>query len=196
MAGVWGYNPVQDDQGDITRGCIPRESLPSHHGAKPLSPLSTSPHPSARCTSRARLQSSGSMEIMTHLDRTSHCKTSSVTSWSNRWTYRVFFISTHLDWIRLQSPPSFPACWPDFSTAPSISLSGCVAINQGLSVYGRVDINQCISLLDTRHIIRIGRDNTPRKGSRVQSTVQGYLAQNNMRPPPQDRHRALGVVPL
>jgi len=35
-------------------------------------------------------KSSGSIKITTHLDRISHCKTSSGTNWSNSWTCRVF----------------------------------------------------------------------------------------------------------
>ena len=40
---------------------------------------------------------SGSMEITTHLDEISRCKTASGTNWSNRWTYRVFIIKTRRD---------------------------------------------------------------------------------------------------
>jgi len=43
---------------------------------------------------------SGLMKITTHLDYISHCKTASGTSWSNRWTYRVFIINTRFDEIR------------------------------------------------------------------------------------------------
>ena len=32
---------------------------------------------------------SGAIKIATHLDHTSHCKTSSGINWSNRWTNRV-----------------------------------------------------------------------------------------------------------
>ena len=37
---------------------------------------------------------SGSMKIPAHLDHTSNCRTSSRTTWSNRWTCRVFIIDT------------------------------------------------------------------------------------------------------
>jgi len=40
---------------------------------------------------------SGSTKINTHLDHISHCKTTSGTHGSNKWTHRVFFINTHRD---------------------------------------------------------------------------------------------------
>ena len=40
---------------------------------------------------------SGIMKITTHLNRTSHCKTSAGTNLSDRWTYRVFTIDTLRD---------------------------------------------------------------------------------------------------
>ena len=44
-------------------------------------------------------QYSHSMKITTRLDQISDCKTASGTNWSNRWTYRVFFIDTRRDQI-------------------------------------------------------------------------------------------------
>ena len=38
-----------------------------------------------------------SMKIATPLDHVSHCKSASVTNWSNRWTFRVFIINTCRD---------------------------------------------------------------------------------------------------
>ena len=43
---------------------------------------------------------SGLMKVTTHLDHMSHCKTASCKNWSNRWTYRVFFINARRDEIR------------------------------------------------------------------------------------------------
>ena len=40
---------------------------------------------------------SGSIQITTHLDFISHCKTASGTNWSSGWTYRVFMIHTRRD---------------------------------------------------------------------------------------------------
>ena len=37
---------------------------------------------------------SGSMKITTYLDHVGHCKTTSGTNWSNRWTYRVLITIT------------------------------------------------------------------------------------------------------
>ena len=36
----------------------------------------------------------GSIKFATHLDRLSHCETTSGTSWLNRWTFRIFIINT------------------------------------------------------------------------------------------------------
>jgi len=44
------------------------------------------------------------MEITTHLDHISHCKTASDTNWSNRWTCRVFIIHTRRDEIHGGAP--------------------------------------------------------------------------------------------
>ena len=40
-----------------------------------------------------------STKSTTHLDHTSHCKTTTGTNWSNRWTNRVFIINTRRDSI-------------------------------------------------------------------------------------------------
>ena len=40
---------------------------------------------------------SGSLKLTSHLYHVSHCTTASGTHWSNRWTYRVFVISTRRD---------------------------------------------------------------------------------------------------
>ena len=42
----------------------------------------------------AFIECSGLIKIITHLNRSSHRKTTSGTNWSNRWTYRVLFITS------------------------------------------------------------------------------------------------------
>ena len=44
-------------------------------------------------------ETSGPMKITTHLDHTSHRETASGTNWLNRWTYQVFIMNTHRDYI-------------------------------------------------------------------------------------------------
>ena len=40
---------------------------------------------------------SGSMKITIYVDHVSRCKTASVTTWTNRWTYRVFVMNDRCD---------------------------------------------------------------------------------------------------
>ena len=42
---------------------------------------------------------SGATKITSHLVHISHCKTASGTDWSNGWTYRVFILITHRDFV-------------------------------------------------------------------------------------------------
>ena len=62
---------------------------------------------------------SGSMNVTTHMDHIGYCETASGTHWLNRWTYRVFIITTRRDSISLRLPRSTSLAHPvAFSPSP------------------------------------------------------------------------------
>ena len=89
------------------------------------------------------------MQITTHLDHITHCKTAFGTNWSNRRTYRVFIINTHpirsaveRIWQIHDSPGQIPALgfWQK-------SLNPLECFHHGSCCHARAMVNRFKSVL-------------------------------------------------